>query len=486
MRLVNSYESPALAIYTELPRTHAYNPGDWITGRVSRLDKIVVPDAELTIQFNGMTAVATNAFARGYDIKRPSHQSEFLSSTRFDFFTDGRDETCRQTFRRLHAGPLRVDGGPNTGATWEFRVQIPYTTGIDTRDPNIHARPSYLSLAPDEVQRHRLPATSEPFVLNAQVGYHLCAQLTYTDYGKRQCDGSILEILVKSGNKPDLISNNNSKTKGWMKTASSYTMAHGMSSGSSFKQRTKQFLKTSTVPKLTYEIAFSMPGTLQLHHPDYLPFSIRLRTNVGETSGSLRDVPILATITDMRLTLIKITEIVAGAPADWHEAKSHGYDEISMDLGLRRIFERPSEHLKLQITPTATPLHIGKLFALRLQPDGLYSGKLRLGELALIPPIEPAFVTYNLKAHYKIKYEVDIDVAGEVTTVSEATKVDMIAPVGEGLAPVAGPAYTADGLGNAYDEFSSDYADPAYDEIGGAAGIAYSLWESERPANSRR
>lgn len=457
MRLVNTQQGPALTIHTERPRNYAYSPGDWIKGKVSRLEKIMVLDAELTIQFNGMSAVATNAFTRGFNVKRLSGQSEMLSCSRFDFFTDGQHET----WQRLHAGPMRVDGGPNDLVTWDFCIQIPYTTGIDTRDPEYQMRPSYLSLEPGQVRQHHLPATCEPVDVNAQVAYYLSAQLTYTDYGRKQYDTATFEILVKSGMRADLISENNPKMKGWMRTVTGYSLVPGMSSFVSLKHKTKQFMGSSRVPKLTYEVAFSMPGTLQLNHPDYLPFLIRLRTDAKQTADILQDVPMEATIKNIRMTLVKVTEIIAGAPADWHEAKSYGIGEIPMDLGLGNIFDWASERPTMYISQTAAPFNVGKHFALRLQPDGLYSGKTRLTELR--PPIEPAFVTYNLKVSYKIKYEVDIEVEGEATNITEESKVDMIAPQGEALPPLKATALRASGIGAAYDDFTPEN-DPAYDE----------------------
>ena len=395
--------SPALAIELAAPPEWSYCAGDTIIGSVVRKAPIVAVKSQIYIRLLGRAKVKI--------VERRGQNSHVTYRSRFNFFQTNREETQFT----LYQGPLHVSEDVEDRKTCDFSITVPRDPGLNLRTAEAEGGQSFLPLDAEDMKRHALPptfTTGSGFMAGNSEGYveyYLEAVLQYGNHSGSDSVTSTLPITVKPPPGPDPIADWGLKPKTWDNTAVSYHLVPGMETAElSFKQKSKQLFKTSSVPQLRHKVRFGVPSRLQLNHPDYIPLFLSITPDHQRTTDILHGVPQQAVVNWIKLTVISLTTVTA--PGNISGSPHYNDHREKADLSLERAFSLVPEPVTLQIEQDAEPMNIGAALQLRLFRTGLYAGKTRLAPYIVV---SPCFTTYNMKQTHRLRYSLRITVAGK-------------------------------------------------------------------------
>lgn len=422
--------SAELALYPDGHRWHAQSPGDYICGRVTRSEKLVSPETSLLVALRGESRVS---YTSG------GSQTSTRHSSTFTFFTN--DQYSPQ--QTLHVGPMHVEEGLSDGLSWEFRIQLPKTSGLSFEAHRWkYTKGSYLPIEQEEIVKHPLPPSF--YAPIATTDYFLEAILEYKTHGKTERVTSRAPIHVRAESLTNVITDFNLTGRRFKLNARRYTLLPGISRDQlSFKQKTKSLFGTRDVPTLRLQVDFSLPRVVQLGHPDCLPLKLQVRKEAAGTSEDLHDLSLKATVTSIRI-ICKETCIARASEFDFERSSS------SRDLGLESVFDALEAPLEVEVHRGASEIDLGAKLNLRLHADGLYTGNRCL--IRLHQGLTPSFTTYNIKVEHEFKYRLSLEIGGHKEEFEDRLAVTLLAE------PQLG---SADGLSPPPDVADVDAAGPS-------------------------
>lgn len=388
--------SPELAVYPKGHLSRAYSPGDDICGTVTRFAKLISPKATLIVVLRGQSIIS-------------GHRTGEIIGGKFCFFTNGHHSVQRV----LVDGPVHVEEGLRDGSNWDFRIQLPKTTGLSTKRYSRASKYSFLPIEPEEIPKHQLPPTFES--PDGLTEYYLEAILRYTIQGKHEYVNAIAPLHVRTESLPYAIDDFELKEKRFKLDLRRYTLLPGVSRDQlSLKQKAKSLFSAAGVPSVRLLVDLSMPRIIQLGHPDCLPVMLQITKEAAGTSESLYDLPLKVTITSIRI----ICREIGSSHSSTFRTNN------PRNLGLERVFDALLTALELDVGSGPAEVDIGAKLKLRLQAAGLYSGKTRLAGLS--PRLTPCFVCYNIQLRHEFKYILSLEVGGEKAEFEDQFEVTLL------------------------------------------------------------
>lgn len=224
-----------------------------------------------------------------------------------------------QTRQQLHQGPIHVPSSSEP-VSWEFAIEIPTRPSpravtSEMKDPEA----SYLPLA--TADEHPLPssfATSgrrHNTRFEAYVEYHLEATLRQqgsSHHGAGDSLTATLPISVRAPPMPYPLTDFDLRRRSAPFAASSYRLVPGMETAElTFKQKSKKFFGSSSVPMFGFTLQYDSPGVIQLDNPAPIPFRVRVVPDGRRTSEVIQGVPQVVTLSSLELVLKADTSVVA-------------------------------------------------------------------------------------------------------------------------------------------------------------------------------
>lgn len=407
MPCAHSEGSAALSIALAGSSKHIFQAGDTIIGKVMRRQHIVAPECQITIRLLGRAKtkiVVTRSNGNG-GTRHDTYRS------RYNFFGHNAPETSQVIF----SGPLHVAADQGEPAEFPFAVTIPTT-------PSAHLsreaeRNSFLPTDPDSVAMQSLPPTYASYHHHKEgyVEYWLEAQLNPgpgTNNKAVTPAQSTQPILLGAPRTMEPIQKMVKTVSSERHSITSYKLIPGMEEAElTFKQKSKQFFHTSSVPSLSYTIQMGLPVVLQLQPHDTLPLTLHLTPTTEATSPEVRKTTQKATINYINVHLKNYTLIRAGEHFLGGPRESSMSDTV--DLHFEKALQSLPNPMIVDIDPNSHRIDLGALFDLRLTESGLYSGSEKLSSVWLGPPITPSFTTYNMTASHGLKVSISVTVCGK-------------------------------------------------------------------------
>lgn len=225
-----------------------------------------------------------------------------------------------QTRQQLHQGPIHVPSSSEP-VSWEFAIEIPTRPSpravtSEMKDPEA----SYLPLA--TADEHPLPssfATSgrrHNTRFEAYVEYHLEATLHQQGSSSHHGGGdslvATLPICVRAPPMPYPLTDFDLRRRSAPFAASSYRLVPGMETAElTFKQKSKKFFGSSSVPMFGFTLQYDSPGVIQLDNPAPVPFRVRVVPDGRRTSEVIQGVPQVVTLSSLELVLKADTCVIA-------------------------------------------------------------------------------------------------------------------------------------------------------------------------------
>lgn len=401
----------ALALNVNIPQGATFHPGEFITGNVLRPSYISSPNATVTVKLQGRTKA--KVVKAEYQVTGPRAVRAEYYRSRFQLFEANPNETGRT----LHQGPLHIETYNDLSRAWNFSIQIPFFTGLDLSSPD-NSESTYVDMSPEAVAKHPIPPTFHPLHVNGFVEYYLEATLYYVnDKGTTHTDKSILVVPMSMARLPAPIFDWKPKLETESTQAVSYFLVPGTQKEKmGFRQKTKQFFQTTSVPTLKYKVAVSTPSVIQLNHTDCLPIYIKLTSDLEGSTDVLRKLPFKAVITHMDIVAKHKTAIKGEGMSYISGEGKIEEDTEPVELGLDKVWATLREPIEVDVAPTASSVNLSAKLGLRLRHDGLYMGATRVSNLKRV--LVPSFKTYNITHeyifHYTIKWKI-VDCEEEIT-----------------------------------------------------------------------
>lgn len=444
----------------------AYYAGDIITGTVERTESTVSPDAAISITLMGRSKVKIVRVRHSHDANGHSHSHRDYYRSRFHFF----NAPGHQNRQMLYQGPMHIENKLHSKQEWEFVMQVPFTTGLDPRMEGTDSSCSMLPIDAASVNGHQIPPSNYCNKPEAYIEYHLQADIAYTHKGKRRSEQATLPIIVGGVRVPAPPV----QVVGYaslMVQFSNYALNPNIDlQGLSFKQKTKQFFGSSSVPAIAFKVHLYVPKMVQLGSDKILPISARAFRLDHGTTEDMKTLPIKAQIIGFNAKITTRTKAVA--PGSFGKNKEDEHDRSS-DLSIVQSTYLHKNPLALDVETEPGITSIGEHLQLRLTRHGAsVHGKV---STHINPPLSPTFTTYNIACTHSIKYRMIIRL-GEKT--KELEWEFPLAIVGEpDMTPP--PAFNADGTGQQPPPFvqyattqqpSSSRTNGAFHAFTGAAG----------------
>ncbi|KAJ6779728.1 hypothetical protein PWT90_02071 [Aphanocladium album] len=408
--------SPALSIALEGSSKRIFQAGDTIIGKVVRRQHIVAPECQVTIRLLGRTKtkiVVTRSNGNG-STRHESYRS------RYNFFSYNAPETAQVIF----SGPLHVAAEQTDPAEFPFAVTIP--THPSAQLSREAERNSFLPTDPASVAMQSLPPSHSSYHHHKEgyVEYWLEAQLSPgpgTNNKAVTPAQSTQPVVLGAPPTMEPVAKMVKTAASQKHSVTSYKLIPGMEEAElTFKQKSKQFFHTSSVPSLSYAIHMGLPVVMQLQAHDTIPLTLRLCPTADGTSDDVRRTMQKATINSINVhlknyTLIRAGEHFLGGP------RENGMSD-TIDLHFEKVLRLLPTPMVVDIDPDGERIDLGAMFDLRLSESGLYSGNERLGSNWFGPPITPSFTTYNMKVNHALKVTISVTVCGKEQ--SDTFKVD--------------------------------------------------------------
>jgi hypothetical protein len=167
-----------------------------------------------------------------------------------------------------------------------------------------------------------------------------------------------------------------------------------------FKQRTKSFFNSSSVPGFTFQMHVTFPTVIQLNHPDYVPFFIEIEPDQYLTNTGERKVE--------APPHIYLSSFSIGIKCRTH-ARTRG------PFALYDVEEKDTEEV---IVACRTTLH-----------QVLSTERLDIGNMSKLTLrkalFTPSFRTYNISHSHKLEFRIEVECAGEKESFDEKLGVDI-------------------------------------------------------------
>ncbi|KAF5005493.1 hypothetical protein FDECE_8071 [Fusarium decemcellulare] len=404
-----------LGIRLDYDGRREYAPGDTITGQVFRQSPAVSPDSWVRISICGRSKSKITKRRRVPNENRTVVEGPYRG--RFDLVYSP------DTAQKIFEGPLHIKEGDDELA-WPFAIILPlYSDSRCVADHN--DRESYLTLYGTQ---HPLPPTIETSAdgywaeMEGFVEYWLEAELNMTKHGKIKQVEARLPFKLTTPNQRSLIQNFEPKASTNNREIASFHLAPGMEHAKlSFKQKMKQTFSSfsSTVPKLDFEVEVTAPTIIQLDNPSPIPFQIRVLPNWESTSEILRDVPLKIKLKTVDLNISSVTRVTAGWTGEVRAAKT-------TYLYVSNAIEKLGDDIYLGFGEGLEPLDLGKLINLRIGREGRIGSDEGHHGSSLVPN----FCTYNIGHLHELKWNLEIEIAGESIYVENEQEIAILASRG--------------------------------------------------------
>ncbi|KAG8164465.1 hypothetical protein KVR01_006383 [Diaporthe batatas] len=326
-----------------------YQPGDIITGRVVRRTHAVSPQASVTIQLLGRAK--TKIVVRRNNGNNTTHS---YYRNRFNFFDAGYMHTKQQ----LHQGPIHVPSS-SSPAAWEFALEIPTrasprAVASELRDPEA----SYQPVDPGSIAQAPLPSSfategrHHNTRFEAYVEYHLEAALVQqgasSHHSSRHSDltTATLPLHIRAAPVvPYPLTDFGLSRRSAPLAAASYRLVPGMEDAQlSFKQKSKKFFGSSSVPAFGFTLLYDCPSVIQLDNPAPIPLRMRAVPDARRTSEVLRGVPVPVLLTSLEMVLKADTNVIA--PGTWGTHDGEGTVKHNVVLPVASAGAVPAEVLR--------------------------------------------------------------------------------------------------------------------------------------------
>ncbi|KAF3484080.1 uncharacterized protein GIQ15_03404 [Arthroderma uncinatum] len=405
MPKASAKDSSALGI--RLEGDLVYAPGDTIIGCVWRGEHTVSVASSVDIELYARTKS-----------KKITKNGQTTSEYRNRFtLIEG-----AQTRQRLFSGPIHIPPGnkPEDEKSWPFAITLPSRIPEPEKvAPETSQEYSYLPLDRSSLANTPLPPNffGSSYGLNYQVEgyveYVLEAHLTTTTAADRitrtfraarplLVSPRILDLpLVDLGS--HLV-----KTYRGVKTLR--LIPGNEEAKLTFKQKTKMFFGTSSIPKMCFDLEVVMPRSIQLDHPDTLPVRLRVvpdpSTNNRESSSPelLQGPPPKVKLTSLRLTIKTNAEVRCGGTFHPHHGNvksKHALVDYDTFIRLRQAVFIPCACTDKESSPTY--VDVSSIFGIRPKQTA---------------DLCPDFTTFNIRVTHLLKWDIDASIAGEVVNVS--------------------------------------------------------------------
>lgn len=446
----------------DLTEKESFYAGDTIIGSITRSAYIVDPDTTLKLEFRGGAKV-TIVERRATGPNNNLHSSVYRQG--IDFFLHQPIE------QEIYRGPIHIPHQAEEPLTWSFAVTIPkHPDESLRRQINIDA----LFLGLDDMDAFELPATftSE----SCYIEYVLYATLTDS---KGEVVQARLPVNLRRRSTLTPISDFRLQAFRDMRArASTYRLDPGTAdAGLTFKQKAKELFGSSKVPSLAFSLQVSYPSVVQIGHPEPAPFHVRAVMRQDTTSENLHDTHPALIITKFRLGLWEASHSIASGSfhphqdtdrhkwtlIDWKgkapealsvkrtpsrdpspgldrhsedpnalEGQDHAYAKLAAKAG--EISKEPpnyekevpgdeaplpdAETLIIPWESALLPLDLGQALGLRVPTR--FKHELRR--------IHSSFTYLTIKADHQLRWEMEVDVAGESREFEASHNIEVLGP----------------------------------------------------------
>lgn len=394
MPITRRKATPELAIYLEKTPT-SFSPGDTLVGAVVRTAHIVSTRAWVTIKLYGRAKS---------ELTEDSGDCGPPSIADFKFFSP--NDTCQDLFD----GPMHIppEGGRQT---WQFALTIPKRQSPRSVKAGHTDNNSYLPLTDDAITASPLPSS---FLFNS-VDMHGQPNHCYVEYYleaelRQQSDFSLinatLPIIVQAVPVSSQPQSYNLRTK----TIPSHVRTQRLipdikDTGLSFRQKIQKFVHSSKVPQFSFDVQVDYPTIIKIQNTAPIPFMIRVIPDHNKTSEVVG--PQTVTLVSLRMNLISATSMIHTGNLTSTGAIGkidHYFAPKDTVLGIHGPITIPSD-------PDSKALDIGALLQLSLDTRCARTGDRAWPRFS---QVFPDFVTYNIKHSHSLRWELHLEVAGEI------------------------------------------------------------------------
>ena len=408
----------------DLDQLRPYAPGAVITGRLTRKQPLVSPEARLTICLRGRSKSLIH-------VKRQNNHRTYRG--RFNFF-EPRDVSCK-----LHSGPIHIPPGGEI-PLWPFALTIPATPNPSAIGPQRDARESYLPMGRDDVLSQPLPDafayegrnfwSSTKF--HGYVEYYLEAEMVMTLNGKQTTVIATLPIQIQSPHKESLQGGLSQlrKVSSRQIVRSWRLITDPKEDRLSFKQKFRSMYGSSVVPSLAFTIQAYYPVKLQLGN--VIPFGVRVIPNLKDSSEACQNIsPMSYTLASLSLQLKSDTSVLCAGALYPHDQTSTESYSLPLDGSIRKL----GHPVILPVGADVEPLDLGALLHVILEESGVRTLGTKWRQFE--QKASPSFKTYNVQRTYMLEWEMDLLVANveNVVHYSGRAAVELVAPSDEAPVP---------------------------------------------------
>ncbi|KAJ5928218.1 hypothetical protein N7466_007174 [Penicillium verhagenii] len=414
--------SPAFKFDIAAPYEWAYSPGDTIIGNLVRRMPIVTSEASIKLYFFGRVKVKITK----HNLNGPEQNT--VSIYRDDWQLIASNETT------VFKGPLHLAEGADVPLSWPIRVDIPHQAmqpyGHGRHDWQSSFLPMGVEYPAADPTKRLLPGS---FYSDSDMGrsyelveYYLKAEMNYEFGGHHKSHEAICPITLRH-QLPDPISAPRMFKQ--IQQISTYRLLPGMEDAElSFKQHAKQIFSSSKVPRLRYELLFTVPTSIHLDDPTPLPLRLEIIPDSAGTSASINDVAHHLRIVELEFEIHLKTQSQAPS-AILGVIHPHEHDE-DLSINFERSLADLEQPLILTTGEKRMPVDLGNIFQLSLHGWGVKAGNRKIvWDAWRMAQLRPSFMTYNIKHSHTMKWKITFEIAGEKVKHRFALPVNILEPL---------------------------------------------------------
>lgn len=388
------------------PSDWTFTAGDTIIGNVVRYAPIIAPDAKLSLALVGRSRI------------HPELGGEYA-------------HTCFLVYQEqkgLFRGPLHHPEGSDTPLDWPFSIQIPnkpdkalikehskHTSLLPLNDlshPGHHTFPGSFYSSHKHLGEHN----------EGIIEYYLRARLQYIFGGDVKSIDATWPIIMrhpidKTVNLDTLRQISALRyIQSWNLTPINETF--------SLRERSKKRLGILKTPVFSFRVKVTYPEVVQLDSSRVMSATLEILPEKGTGGHHTRVLPTIE-VNSIGMVLRshcsipkRMRSTVFSVPKDLINERKH-------DLGLDRLFTSSPITL-LASENRYNALNFGEFFGLRLRSNGLVAGETLLSQSKT--PIQPDFVSYDIKHFNMVQWKISLTIAGEYHEVQGSGSMKLIAP----------------------------------------------------------
>lgn len=391
------------------PEEWIFDAGDTIIGSVGRKSPIVSPKANIKIALRGQIHTIITADTRN---ERATKSSQSTGP--------GCDKQIYPEERHeIFHGPLHVaEGSEPLSLPFEFRIPLRWSVktlpGQNARDGSL---PSY-----EDVPSSPLPGSFVYYGKYAStwIEYFLEATLLYHHGNKTKLLRSTCPFQLRRPSSSHFRSFG-TKTSPFVKSVQSYHLLPKYDGARTpIFYKTREFFGSSKVPHLDYQMIVSLPSTIQLGNPEYIPIRVRL-SMIAKTSNLVKESIPKISIGSVKLSLATCVYLYPDTIANQEDISGFhiGYESSKFDLALSEAMRSSCEIFMGE----ENEIDIGRELQLTLGPDGLRAGGRLLKKCdPIVPDFDVKFIKYTHNFDLRFK----ITIAGQSEKVAWETAVNIL------------------------------------------------------------